>query len=162
MKLDRFYSSLSVLQFSEEWEKWDVRFLKLAKEVSTWSKDPSTQVGAVLVNGNNNICGIGYNGFPKRICDDNRLSNRDRKYEIVIHAEENAIFNSSYSDWSTVYTYPFPPCVHCASRLIQAGRLDTVVSVVGWPERWDDSISKAFNLFREAGVELRMYNQEVY
>lgn len=162
MKLDRFYSSLSVLEFSEDWEKWDVRLLKLAKEVSTWSKDPSTQVGAVLTDGHNNISGFGYNGFPRRIADDNRLGNRDRKYEIVIHAEENAILSAYDNTWTTVYTYPFPPCIHCASRLIQAGQLDTVVSVVGWPDRWDESIRKAFNLFREAGVELRMYNQEVY
>lgn len=70
---------------------WDDRFLELATVISSWSKDPSTQVGAVIVDDDNRVISIGYNGFPKGIKDDHRLSNRDLKYEMVVHAEANAL-----------------------------------------------------------------------
>jgi dCMP deaminase len=63
--------------------KWDKNFLQLAKTVSTFSKDPSTKVGAVIVDDDNRVISIGYNGFPKGIKDDNRLDNRvvDARHE---------------------------------------------------------------------------------
>ena len=74
-----------------EHNNWDCRLIELAKTISTWSKDPSTKVGAVIVDSNRRILSTGYNGFPKGIKDDERLENRDEKLEMIVHAEINAI-----------------------------------------------------------------------
>lgn len=66
-------------------EKWDRRFLELAKQVSTWSKDPSTKVGAVLVNEDKHVVGMGFNGFPVGVADtEERLNNRELKYKMIV------------------------------------------------------------------------------
>jgi deoxycytidylate deaminase len=71
----------------------DERYLALAKEVSTWSKDPSTQVGAVTVGSKKEVLSQGFNGFPRNIKDtDERYNNRETKYKFVVHAEMNAIY----------------------------------------------------------------------
>ncbi|MEC8351943.1 MAG: CMP deaminase, partial [Candidatus Thermoplasmatota archaeon] len=75
--------------------KWDIRFLKLATHISEWSKDPSTKVGCVVVGPDREIRSTGFNGFPRGIQDsDDRLTNRDLKYPLICHAEENAIMRS--------------------------------------------------------------------
>ena len=75
--------------------KWDYRFIKLAKEIASWSKDPSTQVGAIAVN-EKRIIATGYNGFPEGIEDDEeRLKNREIKLTYMIHAEKNLIYNAT-------------------------------------------------------------------
>ena len=81
----------------EKINKWDKRFLELAKHISGWSKDPSNQVGAVIVNLEKKIVAVGYNGFPKGVADDDRLSYRDKKYDIILHAEENALITANNS-----------------------------------------------------------------
>ena len=66
-------------------KKWDDRFLVLAKLIGSWSKDPSTQVGAVIVDDKNRIVSVGYNGFPRGIKDlEKRLCNRAEKYDIIV------------------------------------------------------------------------------
>src|SRR5271166_4784420 len=71
--------------------KWDRRYLELAKQVSTWSKDPSSQIGVVLVNWEKHKEFIGYNGFPRGVGDSiERYNNREFKYKLVVHAEVNA------------------------------------------------------------------------
>jgi len=65
--------------------KWDKRFLELAKLIGSWSKDPSTQVGAVIVDENNRLVSVGYNGFPIGIEDNQRLFDREEKYDIIVH-----------------------------------------------------------------------------
>ena len=69
---------------------WDVRMLRLAKHISSWSKDPSTKVGCVITDVQNRIMGIGYNGFPHGLADKN-LDDREHKYARTVHAEMNAI-----------------------------------------------------------------------
>ena len=70
--------------------KWDMRYMALAKEVSTWSKDPSTQVGTVAVGSKGQVLSQGYNGFPRGVDDDiSRLEIRETKYKYVVHAEMN-------------------------------------------------------------------------
>jgi dCMP deaminase len=150
--------------------KWDLRFLQLAKQISTWSKDPSTQVGAVLVNDLKQVVGMGYNGFPRKVEDsDERLNNRELKYQIVVHAEVNAIVQAGHeARGSTLYVYPsfmLPPiCADCAGVAIQAG----VIGIVGYnpdPEdervkRWADSISVAREMWNEAGLFTVSYPEE--
>lgn len=102
--------------------KWDARFLSLAEHVSQWSKDPSTQVGAVIVQGRNKVIGIGYNGFARGMKDDPEMyANREVKYSRVIHAEINALLNAAQSvDGCTLYT-TIPCCDRCAVHMIHAG-----------------------------------------
>ena len=77
-------------------DNWDKRFLDLAEHVAGWSKDPSTQVGCVIVNDKRVVVGLGYNGFPRGVEDTpERLNDRPTKYLMVQHAEVNAILNGS-------------------------------------------------------------------
>ena len=74
--------------------KWKKRFIQLSKEISTWSKDPSTKVGALIISEDRNIVSTGYNGFPRGIEDtEERLNNRELKYKFILHAEMNCIMN---------------------------------------------------------------------
>ena len=104
--------------------KWDVRFLKLAHEVASWSKDPSTKVGCVLVKGKK-VVSLGYNGLPMGVEDTfERLNNRELKYEMTVHAEINAVTTAALhgvsTSGATAYV-TFHPCSRCAAVLINAG-----------------------------------------
>ncbi|MEJ1337857.1 MAG: dCMP deaminase family protein, partial [Candidatus Sedimenticola sp. (ex Thyasira tokunagai)] len=99
--------------------KWDTRFLGLAAHISAWSKDPSSQVGAVITD-HNRIVSLGYNGFAAGVEDrESRLADRNCKLNLTIHAEENAmIFAKRDLRGCTVFV-THPPCPRCASKLIQ-------------------------------------------
>ncbi|MBT3465396.1 dCMP deaminase family protein [archaeon] len=106
---------------------WDEYFMGVALISAQRSKDPSTQVGACIVNSNNRIVGIGYNGFPKGCSDDflpwNRTADNpnDTKYPYIVHAEANAILNSTEKlHGAKVYVALFP-CNECAKLIIQSG-----------------------------------------
>jgi len=123
--------------------KWDRRYLDLAQLVSTWSKDPRTQVGAVIVSPFNRVVSVGYNGFPKGFNDEaGYQQGRDYKLSHTIHAELNAILQAGRQlDGYKLYLYPIPPCSHCLAMIRQAGICNIVVYV---PEdkretfdRWD-------------------------
>jgi len=135
--------------------KWDERFIELAKLVGSWSKDPSTQVGAVIVDQKNRIVSVGYNGFPRGIKDNSKkLIDRSTKYDIIVHAEANALaFANKSVEGCTLYTFPFQPCSRCAGLIIQSG-MKRVVSVVHLDERWKKNFSLAQKLFAEANVEM--------
>ena len=79
----------------------------MAKLVASWSKDPSVQVGAVIVKGKK-VVGIGYNGFPKGVHDfSDRLMNRELKLELVVHAEVNACLDAGKdAEGGTLYVWP--------------------------------------------------------
>lgn len=121
---------------------WDVRFMDLAMMVASWSKDPSTKVGAVLVNDRNEVMGMGYNGFARGVQDlQERLENRDVKYELVVHAEVNAILTAGHrARGCRLYVAPAIMssniCPRCADVAVQAG----VKEVLGYcpipNERW--------------------------
>ena len=139
-------------------KKWDQRFINLAREISTWSKDPSTKIGAVIVNDDRRILATGYNGFPKGIEDTaERYENKEVKYETVIHAEMNAIYNATYNGISlkdsTIYVWGLPVCNDCARGIIQVGIKRVVMAANDIPEKWVASFSKSLNLFVEADVE---------
>lgn len=136
--------------------KWHIRFLELAEFIAQWSKDPSTKVGAVIVDEKRRIVSTGYNGFAIGVDDsENRLADRAIKYPIILHAEENAMsFAKQNLDNCSLYVSGLPPCAHCASLIIQSG----IKNVYAWnldiPERWRDSINLTNQLFCEAGVKL--------
>jgi dCMP deaminase len=130
-----------------------MRFLNLAKEVANWSKDPSTKVGAVIADKDHRIVSIGFNGFPQGIKDDERLNDREKKYELTIHAEANAILFAGRSlDGCTCYTWPLPCCSRCAAIIIQSG-MDRFVSLEVTEPRWIESCKLGQDLLKEAGVQ---------
>jgi len=138
-------------------DKWDKRFLIMAEMVSTWSKDPSTQCGAVLTRGKE-VISLGFNGFPKNTYDGKEIyADRPRKYKRVIHAEQNAVlFAKRDLTDATCYVYPMPPCSNCAALLIQSGikRIVTIQPSNEQLERWGYSFREANEMYKDAGVEL--------
>jgi dCMP deaminase len=112
-------------------DHWDKKYLSIAKQVSKWSKDPSTRVGAVIADPERRIVAVGFNGFPKKVRDSaDRLSDRSKKYPMVVHAEANvALIAGPAASGGTVYVYGPPICSHCAGILIQAG----IVRAIGKP-----------------------------
>lgn len=138
-------------------DHWHMRFQDLAKHFATWSKDPSTQVGAVIVNSNRVIVATGYNGFARGVEDtDERLNDREEKYPRVIHAEINAILNANASVMDCVlYTWPFPCCCPCSALVIQSG-IKMVVAPGNVPERWKKTVEMGFDMFDEAGVVVKL------
>ena len=144
---------------------WDLRFIGLAQHISTWSKDPSTKVGCVVVGEDREIRSTGFNGFPRGINDDEeRLTDREKKYPLICHAEENAIMHAarigvSLKD-STAYV-TWPPCSRCARSLIQAGIREIVYPETGKiPERWIEDFTISDSMLNEAGVAVRTINLE--
>lgn len=144
---------------------WDLRFIGLAQHISTWSKDPSTKVGCVVVGEDREIRSTGFNGFPRGIKDDEeRLTDREKKYPLICHAEENAIMHAarigvSLKD-STAYV-TWPPCSRCARSLIQAGIREIVYPETGKiPERWIEDFTISDSMLNEAGVAVRTIKLE--
>lgn len=111
----------------KDYISWDEYFMGVAQLSAMRSKDPSTQVGACIVNEKNRIMSMGYNGFPHG-CDDDvfpwaRESEEDfeTKYPYVCHAELNSILNSRVSLENCRIYVPLFPCNECAKAIIQAG-----------------------------------------
>ena len=149
----------------EKEEKWDKWFLGLAKYVSTASKDPSTKVGAVIVDSRNRVVSMGYNGFPQKTTDKPELLNdREAKLKRVLHAEANAIlFAKQDLTDCTIYTWPFGPCSNCASFIIQSGitRVVYVAPNESIKARWAESIAVSDDMFKDAGIETKEYDCEI-
>jgi len=139
--------------------KWDVRFMRLAREISLWSKDPSSKIGAVIVNDERRILATGYNGFPRGIADtEERLNDREQKYPRIVHSEMNALMNALYSGVSvkdaTIYVYGLPVCSECTKSIIQAGIKRVVICYhefthERWQNQWRDL---SLPMYNEAGV----------
>lgn len=133
---------------------WDRRFLDMAALVSTWSKDPSTKVGAVITRGKF-VVSLGFNGHPAGIEDSAaRLHDREMKYRTIIHAELNAILSSHQSlEGCTLYVVPFMPCSACGAVIVQSG-IKRVVTFENNNERWAESFEITRTIFAEAGIDL--------
>lgn len=158
MKIGEKYKELFVISNLFDRNKWDKRYLELAKCVSTWSKDPSTQVGAICVL-NGNILSTGYNGFPRGIIDKKeRLENRDVKLSYVVHAEQNVIYNACFHGISlknsSIYIYGLPVCSDCAKGIIQAGIKDVYIENKEYSNVWTESFSKSLSMFKETDIKV--------
>jgi dCMP deaminase len=141
--------------------KWDRRFLALAQQVASWSKDPSTKTGAVIVRPDNSIASLGYNGFPKRTSDaPEQYENRELKYSKIVHCEMNALLSARERvDGYTLYTWPFLTCDRCAAHVIQAGigRVVAPECPDHLKERWAATFEKAKAYYAEAGIQVVTY-----
>jgi len=136
--------------------KWDKRWLEIAENISTWSKDPSTQIAAIAVK-DKRLIATGYNGFPRNIEDlDDRWNNREEKYKYVVHAEMNCIYNANYHNQSlkgsTMYIVGLPVCHECAKGIIQAGVVRVVAEFKDAPLKWARSTEITEKMFKEAGI----------
>jgi dCMP deaminase len=145
--------------------KWDSRFFDLARNVSTWSKDPSRKIGAVAINPEKKtILSTGYNGFPRGIDDsEERLNDRPTKYKLISHAEMNLIYNATYTgtclDGADIYTVGLPVCSECAKGIIQVGIKRVFMELpTDMPQNWIESGREANAMFAEAGVKVIMVN----
>ncbi|MEO5337183.1 MAG: deaminase [Magnetospirillum sp. WYHS-4] len=134
---------------------WDYRFLDMARYVSGWSKDPSTKVGAVIASPHRRVIATGFNGLPSGVEDTlERLHDRDLKYQMIVHAERNAILDARQSlRGFSLYVWPMMPCAVCATMIIQTGLAEVVAPHSDNP-RWVDSFRLTEEMFREAGVTL--------
>lgn len=145
--------------------KWDKRFMTMAWLVSTWSKDPSSRIGAVAVNDKRQILATGYNGFPRNIKDtDKRLNDRELKYKLVVHAEKNCIYNATFNGVSlqdtTMYIYGLPVCNECAKGIIQVGVERVVYAPKTYtPQEWLDKFEITKSMFKEAKVKIEEYKK---
>lgn len=146
--------------------KWDVRFLEICKLISTWSKDPSTKIGAIAVNPERRILAQGYNGFPSGAKD--RLldyDDRETKYRMVIHAESNIIYNACRFrvglELSTIYVYGMYPCPECVKALSQVG-IARIVFQVGQSkntEQWKGLFGTSRQILHELGIGFTQYKE---
>lgn len=141
----------------EDYISWDEYFMGIAILSARRSKDPNTQVGACIVNNNNKIMSVGYNGLPRGCCDDEFPWERtgdefNTKYPYVCHAELNAILNSGGAslEGCKVYVALFP-CNECAKAIIQCG----IKEVVYLSDKYADSVSvrASKRMFDSAGVK---------
>ncbi|MBR4911147.1 MAG: dCMP deaminase family protein [Clostridia bacterium] len=137
---------------------WDEYFMGLAFLSSMRSKDPSTQVGACIVDKDNKIVSVGYNGMPHCCSDDvfpwGHGEGLDSKYLYVCHAELNAILNCHYGTVKgcTLYSTLFP-CNECAKAIIQSGISEVVYMSDKYAET--DSVRASKRMFESAGVKFR-------
>lgn len=150
-------------------QKWDKRFLSVAKEISTWSKDPSTKVGAVAVSVDRRILAQGYNGFPSGSRDlIANYENREVKYQMVVHAEANIIYNacrhkSGLHD-STVFVYGTYPCPECIKALVQVGvaRIVFQLGESGNPRKWEVDFLVSKRIMHELSIGFTHYKENSY
>lgn len=143
-------------------DKWHRRFMEMAQLVKTWSKDPSTKVGAVVVGPDREIRSTGYNGIVRGVNDDlpERME-RPTKYDFFEHAERNAVYNACLIGASlkgcVIYVTSMP-CPDCARAIIQSG-IKMVVTYKFEPQEgqpvgtWRDKVSYSEQMLKEAGVE---------
>lgn len=142
-------------------DKWNIRFMDIARLIATWSKDKSTKVGCIIVGPKKEIRSTGYNGFPRGV-DDTIAERHERplKYDFTEHAERNALYNANLIGASVencVMFITFPPCVDCARGIIQSGireviyldmPADKTQNIPGWREKLETS----FKMFDESKV----------
>lgn len=135
-------------------DRWTRRFFALAEHIAQWSKDPSTQVGAVIVDELRRVIATGYNGFPRGVVDSaDRYADRALKYPMIVHAEANAILTAVANVKGATLIATMPPCAECAKLIIQSG-IRCVVAPKLSNDRWTDSTRHAMTMFSEAGVTM--------
>lgn len=144
-------------------EQWDTRFAGLVELISTWSKDPSTKVGAAIIMPDKSIASMGYNGFPPHIEDDPAwLADREMKLRFMIHAEANAFRFCKHDnlEGSTIYVYPLMPCIRCAEIIVEnkIKRVVTATTPGNLDYMWRPDVRERYNfntvekLFADNGI----------
>lgn len=140
-------------------DKWDQRYLAMAKMVAQWSKDPSTQCGAVIVRPDRSVVSVGFNGFPRLLADKkDHYDHRPTKLSRMAHSEANAIRHVRGERLAgyTIYSWPMLPCDRCANQLInyEFSRIVCAVPPEPQAERWKESFDSTRSMCEDAGVIL--------
>lgn len=153
-------------------DKWNYRFMEVALHISTWSKDPNTKVGCVVVGPDKEIRSQGYNGFPRGVDDNVQTRHvRPTKYAFYEHSERNAIYNAvrfGASLKGCVLYVTMPPCADCARAIIQSG-IKQVYYLEPGPDKvrtlpngnWRDTVVNSFEMFSETGVVFTPLNRDL-
>jgi dCMP deaminase len=142
---------------------WDECFMRMAHVIAERSKDPSTQVGALVADNQNVVVGLGYNGWPRGIAADALPWDReggllDTKYAYVVHAEENAIYNANKSTHGCKLYCGLFPCNECAKTIIQNGITEVIFESDKYHDK--DAFVASRRLFDAAGVKYRQFISE--
>ena len=133
--------------------KWADRFLALAEHIAEWSYDPSTKVGAVIVDDKHRVISMGYNGFPRGVRDlSRRYADKETKHLYVCHAERNALDNAPMSVEGCTMYVALLPCNECAKSIIQNGITKVITYKPDREDKFNWEITRT--MFREAGVTL--------
>lgn len=150
---------------------WHNRFMDVATLVSTWSKDPSTKVGAAIIDPTRkSIISTGFNGFPREVADSyNLYKNKDEKYPRIVHAEMNAISEAAAQGTKlmgmSIYV-THPPCPDCTGIIIQTG-----IREIYFPKqdnnssfafRWGCAFSTSKEMMDQAGVRYSEIDYDLY
>ena len=150
-----------MIQSRQNTLSWDECFMQIASVISQRSKDPSTQAGAVIVDNDNVVVGLGYNGFPRGIDNDALPWDRDgdflhTKYAYVCHAEENAIYNANNSTKNCRIYCTLFPCNECAKTLIQNG----IKEIIFESDKYHDvdAFVASRKLLDAAAIKYRQYS----
>lgn len=141
---------------------WEQRFLDLANNISLWSKDRSTKVGAVIITKDKEPVSFGYNGFPPGVAEDkDERHERPTKYLYTTHAELNAILQADRNRLigSTIFVTHFP-CADCARSIIKSGISQVVYNKDNGPtgslgDRFKDSFAATIEMFNETGIKYK-------
>jgi dCMP deaminase len=141
--------------------KWDKKFIKLSQHIAEWSKDTNKKVGAVIVDSDNAVLSMGYNGIPMG-CDDSVESRLDKpdKYLFTEHAERNAIYHAARHGVSlkgcSLYVTLFP-CADCARAVIQCGIIKIMAPEPNLEhEVWGKQFKAAIEMMNEANIEVNL------
>lgn len=146
----------------EDYITWDEYFMGVAMLAAMRSKDPHTQVGACIVDEENKILSIGYNGMPMHCHDDefawSNNKDEDNKYLYIVHSELNAILNyrGGSLKGSRMYVTLFP-CNECAKAIIQSGISELIYMENKYSDTTEVKASK--RMLETAGVRLRQYHK---
>jgi len=132
--------------------KWQQRFMEMAFLCASWSKDPSSKVGAVITQGNR-IVSQGFNGYPHGVTD-NPDNPRELKYQLTIHAEANALLHSKRDLTGCSIFATHYPCPNCTAMIIQSGITHIYVPEQNddFLSRWSDQIAVSNTMIDEVGI----------
>lgn len=139
--------------------KWDKRFMEMAKMVATWSKDRSTGVGAVIVDDEKKIISAGFNGFPRGVDDNVECRHKSpEKHHWTIHAERNAILEADVPLKGMTLYCTFFTCSICAQEITQKGLKRVVAPEPDWDDsRYGEGQKIAMEMYKERGIEVSFY-----
>ena len=144
---------ISSLHSDSHMTTWHEHFLEMAQLISTRSKDPSTKVGAIIVDNQRRIIGSGYNGFPRGVDDaPERYQDRPLKLQMVVHAEANAILNAVKEVKDCTLYCTFFPCPHCAGLIIQSGITSVIAKQNPSDDRYLEQRTISIRMFAEAHI----------
>lgn len=142
-----------------------LKLIGVARAMAALSKDPSTKVGALIVDDEGDIVSPGFNGFPRGVVDsEERYNDRPTKYLFTVHAELNAIVQAARKGVAVrgcnLIVTALHPCNVCAGAVVNAGIKCVYAPLANSNDRWGQQSIVAATMFQEAGVPVLFYDDE--